>query len=89
MEKSMPIVVRTINLGSLEKPSIQVEVESVSKPGRTTAYQRRLVRTISGTPLLPPLLEMSESRTELEDLALAAFNLGRDYQRASDTHKKR
>ena len=76
----MAIVVTAINMGSDEEPHMRAVVSK--EKARPDLWDRKRVKqSLEGPSVLIPLVEVDETRHDLSDLAQAAFELGRSFER--------
>ncbi len=78
----MPLQVELVNLNTEENPSVYPKVDYVKKAGRNTWYRRKIVQSTRGMWVLPALVQTEAIKSDLEEIAQAAFDLGREYQQA-------
>jgi hypothetical protein len=82
MEETVALHVTFANIGTEKEPSLYVKIEE-GKARPNTWYRKRIVYECeSKDSILPPLVRIESTRHDLEDIAKAAFELGRSVERA-------
>jgi len=83
----MALSVEVVNYGSEKRPSVGAVLNTIGN-SRDTWY-RQQVRVVHGEgSLLKALARIEDASLDLQDLAEAAFELGRKYERAKQEGKR-
>lgn len=76
----MPLYVSVADCGDEGEEDLIVQVDYSQRSKRETVYRKRIEHGYTGHSTLIPLSEVDGIRDELEELAEAAFRLGRSYE---------